>query len=147
MNSGRKAVAITGFGAVLLAVLAFSLYFFLTFRTVVVSGNSMEPTFHNGERLLVSKAYWLIGPIKEKDIVVVQGQKDSDYVIKRVYKLAGEVVDWANAPLTWSINKGEFKVPSGQLYILGDNREVSEDSRRFGPVPLDKVIGKVVVRR
>ncbi|HVL40341.1 MAG TPA: signal peptidase I [Fimbriimonadaceae bacterium] len=147
MTKGKKRAAFTGFGVVLLGVLAFSIYFFLTFRTVVVSGESMEPTFRSGQRLLVSKAYWLVGPIKEKDIVVVQGEKPTDYMIKRVYKLSGGIVDWANAPVNWAITDGEYRVPEGQLYILGDNREVSEDSRRFGPIRLDQVIGKVVVRR
>lgn len=140
-----KTKLITGFGIALLYVLAFSVFFVTNFRTVVVSGPSMLPTFHSGTRVLVSRAYWLVGPIKPKDIVVIKGE-GGEYIIKRVYKMGGETVDAYNAPRTWNLMEGEYKVPENNVYVLGDNREVSEDSRAFGPVDLNRIIGKVVVR-
>lgn len=127
-------------------ILAMTIFFYLNFTTVVVSGVSMEPTFHDKQRLLASKAYWLVGSLKEKDVVVVKQDEENDYIIKRIYKLPGEVVDWANVPGSYRLEKGEYRVPEGHVYVLGDNREVSEDSRKFGPVPIDHIIGKIVKR-
>lgn len=139
-----KKRAVTSFGVVLLFVLGFAVFFYFSFTTVVVTGNSMEPTYRNGQRLLSSRAYWLVGPIREKDVVVIRGDKPKEYFIKRVYKMAGGIVDFANVPETWSIGNGEYIVPQGHVFVLGDNREVSEDSRKYGAVPLDRIIGKIV---
>lgn len=134
----------------MIGVLAFAVFFLLNFTTVVVSGPSMLPTFKTGRRLLASKAYWLVGGLRHDDIVVVR-EKDSHagtgYFIKRVYRLAGEKVDMVNIPRTWKLRQGPFTVPEGTVYVLGDNREVSSDSREFGPVELSRIIGKVVVVR
>jgi signal peptidase I len=130
----------------LLCLLGFAIYFHLTFTTVVVSGESMLPTLKSGQRVLTSKAYWLVGPIKEKDVVVIRDDGPTGYIIKRVYKMAGQVVDWALVPDSFDFRSGEYHVPEGTVYVLGDNRQVSEDSRRFGPVPVESIIGKVVIR-
>jgi signal peptidase I len=144
MRKSRKR-ALTGFSLILLFILAFALFFNMNFRSTVVVGDSMEPTFSHGRRLLVSRAYWLVGPIQHKDIVVIKNE-DGGHTIKRVYRKGGEVVDWYNVPMGYSIEQGEFRVPDGMIYVLGDNRENSEDSRTLGPVPLDRVVGKVVIR-
>jgi signal peptidase I len=138
--------ATAGFGLTLLMVLAFAVFFNLNFKTVVVNGDSMQPTLRPGQRVLVSKAYWLIGQIRRKDIVVVQDDKPDGYFIKRVYRLPGEVVDYPNIPSTHTLASGDYVVPDGYVYVLGDNRAASEDSRTFGPIPYSKIIGKVVVR-
>lgn len=151
MRTTKKGVAITGFGTALLFVLVFAIFFYFNFTTVVVSGNSMEPTFQNGERLLASRAYWLVGQIKRRDVVVVrtQGQDpgQTGYIIKRVLGLPGDKIDGANVPDSWRVSDGPFVVPPGRVYVIGDNREVSEDSRRLGAVPLEDVLGKIVIRR
>jgi signal peptidase I len=145
MGKGKK-VAITGFGVAMLFVLAFAIFWFRQFTTVVVTGPSMLPTFENGQRLLVSKAYWLVGPIRVGDVVVIRGEDTRSYMIKRVHRMAGEAVDLANAPSEWQLTQGEYVVPAGEIYVLGDNRSVSEDSRKYGSVALSRVIGKVVLR-
>lgn len=140
-----KKVAITGFGVTLCLILGITIFFYMNFRTVVVSGNSMEPTFLSGQRLLASQAYWLVGPIRQKDVVVVK--MEGTYIIKRVYKMAGEEVDYANVPEDFRLGvDGKYVVPEGHVFVLGDNREVSEDSRKFGAIPVDRIIGKVVRR-
>lgn len=133
-----------------MAVLAFAVFFLLNFKTVVVSGPSMLPTFKSGRRLLASKAYWLVGPLRRDDVVVVREADPTagtGYFIKRIYRLAGETVDMVNVPRTYKLAEGPYKVPAGTVYVLGDNREVSSDSRELGPIELTRIIGKVVVVR
>ncbi len=142
---GRKKALITGFGSVMLFVLAFTVLFFFNFRTIEVQGPSMEPTLKTGRRLLVSSAYWLIGPIKKGDIVVVHLKDKDDIVIKRVLGLGGDKIDPNNWPDQHSLTEGDYTVPQGQVFIVGDNRLQSEDSRTFGPVTRGEVIGKVVI--
>lgn len=137
--------AFTGFGVAMLGVLGFAIFFVRNFTTVVVSGPSMLPTLRSGDRVLASKAYWLVGGIRRKDIVVVKDDNSTGYIIKRVVFLPGETVDFYNAPKTWRLKDGPFVVPADSYYVLGDNREVSEDSRVFGPVDKNRIIGKVVV--
>lgn len=148
MMAKSKRTAITGFGVVLLLILVFAIYFYMTSKTVVVSGVSMLPTFKNGQRVFVSKAYWLIGGINDRDVVVVRDDsplnKDG-YIIKRIYKQEGELVDSVNQPRDRSFAEGPYRVPEGKVYVLGDNREQSEDSRSFGPVERSKILGKVIV--
>ena len=86
----------------------------------------------------------LTGEKEGSPIVVIKDNNATGYIIMRVYRMAGETVDWYNIPRGWSLHDGEYKVPEGKIYVLGDNREVSEDSRSFGPVDLSKVIGKAV---
>jgi signal peptidase I len=136
--------AITGFGITLLFVLGFAIFFFLNFKTVVVSGKSMEETFHDGDRLLAGRAYWLIGAIRVKDVVVLKSEGGSGYIIKRVAYMSGQTVDYVNIPDSWNLGQGDFVVPAGDIYVLGDNSAVSEDSRKFGPVPQKDVMGKVI---
>ena len=135
----------------------FAMLVFLVFAALVgyyvhfavVDGISMVPTFKNGQRLTVSNAYWLVGPIKDNDIVVLHDDyKDSKtgYIVKRVYRMGGEKVDLANTPHGWSIAKGPYTVPQGTIFVLGDNWLHSEDSRVFGAVPISKVVGKVIIK-
>ena len=87
----KKTKAVTGFTLTMVMALGFAVFFYLNFKTVVVSGESMLPTFKSGQRVLVSKAYWLIGGIRPKDIVVIADENPENtdgYLIKRVYKWA-----------------------------------------------------------
>jgi len=142
-----RKVAFTGFGVALLFILAMSLIFYLNFKTVIVSGPSMEKTFKSGDRLLASRAYWLVGPIRKKDVIVIRNEDGKGYIIKRVCYMPGEQVDLWNSPRSeiWSMANGPYVVPEGSYYVLGDNRAVSEDSRTFGPVNDKRVLGKIVL--
>ncbi len=147
MRKGKKRV-ITGFGVFLMLTLVLAVFFYVDFKTIQVSGLSMFPTFKNGQRVLVSKAYWLIGPIKDKDVVVLKDPGGPGDIIKRVYKMGGEEVEWEYRPDSAPFRpQGKYVVPEGDVYLLGDNRPASEDSRKFGPVPMDKIIGKVLIYR
>jgi signal peptidase I len=140
----RKRRAVTGFGVFMLFVLAFAVFFNRNFRTVEVRGNSMWPTFKSGDRVLVSSAYWLIGPIRKNDIVVIRN-KDDTLLLKRVYAMGGDTIPFKFVPEDYSVTNGKYVVPEGKLYLLGDNYPESEDSRHYGPISPEQVIGKVVV--
>ena len=142
----RKTVIYTGFGGFLLFLLAVSVFFYYNFKTVEVEGNSMEPTLKPGQRLLVCKAYWLVGQIKDGDIVVINNPFErNEVIIKRVYRTQGETVDLQNVPDSWDVTQGQYVVPQGTIFVLGDNPAVSQDSRFYGPFDSSSVIGKVVV--
>lgn len=142
----RHKEPVTSFGIALIGVLLITVFMYFNFKTVVISGSSMEPTYQDKERILVSKAYWLIGDIQRKDVIIFKNPNGEE-VIKRVYGLPGDTVDFFNVPETWNLEQGEFRVPQGTFYVIGDNREISEDSRKYGPVDADKVLGKVVSQR
>lgn len=140
----KKGLAFTGFSVVLLFLLAACIYALKNFHVVQVSGESMEPTLKDGQRVLMSKAYWLVGPIQRNDIVVFQNPHGGPPLIKRVVGLPGDVIDFEIVPTSWSLARGEYRVPEGLLYAVGDNRPVSEDSRTLGPFEPATARGKVV---
>lgn len=143
MASKRRAL-VGGFGISLLFVLATVIWMQGHFRLVEVTGVSMEPTFKTGDRRLATNAYWLVGPIKEKDIVVIKTDDDQGYIIKRVYRTQGREVESRYTDGFHSIEQGPFIVPDDHLFVLGDNLPESEDSRVLGAFPIDHVLGKVI---
>ncbi len=118
-----------------------------SFKTVRVEGASMTPTLQPGQYMLLAKKSALSSSVKDGDIVVIDHWKDHDFIVKRVYRLAGEVVDPIETPISYW-GKEQLKpyyVPKGCVYVLGDNSKSSEDSRIFGPVPMSHIVGKVLM--
>lgn len=134
-------------------------------RTARVSGESMAPTFSDGQFLLVeSGSYWLHEP-QRGDIVVLQ-LHDQDWLftktggnqfVKRVIGLPGDTVEIRNGqvlvndqaldePYVTNRKTENIKsvvVPAGSYYVIGDNRGHSDDSRTNGPLPRDRIAGRV----
>lgn len=128
-------------------------------QVYLVEGESMEPTLHTSERLLVNKFLYLVRPPQPGEIVVLQdpGQPRRE-LIKRVIAVAGEIVEvrrgqvlvngkalkepYKNTMFTQYSDMGPLTVPSGYIFVMGDNRGRSLDSRMIGPIPLSKVEGK-----
>ena len=136
------------FTVFLFIVLVLAAIFAINFKTAVVDGQSMNPTLTNGQKVLTTKAYFLVGPIKKNDIIVLrEEQAATKYFIKRVYGLPGDRIPWSLAPQDWPLENGPFIVPEGRIYVIGDNILHSDDSRKFGPFMLENVIGKVVTWR
>jgi signal peptidase I len=126
-------------------------------ESFVVQGSSMEPTLLNSERLLVNKLVYRFHPPSPGDVIVFRYPRapDRDYV-KRVVAVAGDTIEiklgrvYVNGrlvtePYLARAGSGSFplmEVPAGHVFVLGDNRANSDDSRAFGPVPLDLIKGK-----
>jgi signal peptidase I len=104
----------------------------------VIPSISMEPAVLKGDRILVDKtAYRRIAPQKNDIIVFVYPDDRSKAFIKRIEALPGETITLADGT--------KETVPHGHIYLMGDNRENSLDSRQFGFVPLRDVMGKARV--
>ncbi len=126
-----------------------------------VYGQSMEPNLHTDQRLVIEKvSYRLHGP-QRGDVVVIQDPTGGpELLIKRVIGLPGEritVTDGrvyvdgtpiAEPYLTQptSGNGRSWVVPPLHVFVMGDNRIASRDSRIFGPVALDQIVGHAVFR-
>lgn len=144
------------------------------FSNYIVEGKSMMPTLQNGNKVVVNKIGFQIDNLKRFDVIVFHANKQEDFV-KRVIGLPGDKITYRNDHLyingkmvrepflnTYrkkiSSNKkltgdftlkeltGEEAVPNGKLFVLGDNRLDSWDSRYFGFISLDQVVGKVDLR-
>ena len=102
----------------------------------VIRTNSMAPAIVKGDRILADKTAYNRTPPRKGDIVIFIYPDDrSIKFIKRVEALPGETfVDTDGA---------SKKIPHGYIYVLGDNRNNSQDSRHFGLIPLRDVIGKM----
>jgi signal peptidase I len=122
-----------------------------------VEGQSMEPNLHTDQRLVVEKvSYRFHGPQRFDIVVLKLPSQGDELLIKRVVGLPGETVEMRDGrvyingePLddvdTRPGRKGEVAVPPLHIYVLGDNRNHSNDSRSFGPVPIENVVGRAWV--
>ncbi len=140
------------------------------FSPVVVKGASMIPTYENKDVIIVSK----ISNIDRFDHVVFKAPYEDEYYIKRVIGLPGDTVEMkedvlivngveyeepyvnrkTETPMQQRITEnftleeltGENKVPEGFIFVLGDNRLKSADSRHYGLIPIDSILGESKLR-
>ncbi|GGI38899.1 signal peptidase I [Mammaliicoccus stepanovicii] len=138
------------------------------FLGYVVDGESMEPTFHNKDRLIVNKLVKSFGEFDNGDVIVFHANKNADY-IKRVIGLPGDTVEMKNNKLYINgtkVNESYLKdnettddfstrtiqgsksdvIPNDEYLVLGDNRNNSRDSREIGFVHNKDIVGKVSLR-
>lgn len=132
------------FHAWLLVPLAIASLGWTSLKSYTVSGLSMQPTLRNGQRLLATPIINLAGGLHDGDMVVIAEGGPASYIVKRIYRIGGEVVDPLWKPIDATFDLNGYRVPEGSVYVLGDNRMVSEDSRMFGPVPVSQVVAKVI---
>ena len=157
-KSGFRRALVEILQTLLLAVL---LYFAIdaVFARVRVVNISMQPTFVEGDVLLVNKLAYKIGKLHTGDVVIFHNPSDleEDY-IKRLIGKPGDVVrvdggvvfvndipleeEYIAAPPYYT---GEWLVPQGSVFVLGDNRNQSSDSHSWGFVPLEDLVGKALV--
>ena len=149
-------------------IVAVTVLFDLAIPRSLVDGHSMEPTFYGDDRLVVSRVNYLIGTPQRGDILVFNSLVESEaaqgiMLIKRVVGLPGETVQIRDQKVyvngieldepyikepcqinrcrddSWTLGANEF-------FMMGDNRNNSRDSRRFGPVPFEHIVGQVIFR-
>jgi signal peptidase I len=125
-----------------------------------VYGSSMEPNLHTDQRLVVEKVTYRLHSPRRGDVVVIRmPERGPELLIKRVIGLSGETIEvregtvYINGqPLeeAYLVRKttgtyGPSTVPEGHVFVMGDNRGASNDSRIFGAVPLERVVGRAWV--
>lgn len=144
--------------ALLIAVVLAGFIIVFVAQSFLVHGSSMEPTLVEGQRLLVDKVTYRLRPPERGEIIVFHYPADpSRKFIKRVIGVPGDEVlivghrlilngqpvhePYIKGPIFESF--GPVTVPDGHVFVLGDNRNNSDDSRfpDVGPVPLDLVVG------
>jgi signal peptidase I len=137
---------------------------------VIVRGDSMDVTLKNGQILFLSKISYRIEDIKRFDIVVIRDE-DNDLIIKRIIGLPGDYIEYRDNKLYINNkkvndkyaygetedfnleeiceiknNKCQGKIPQSMYLALGDNREVSADSRVKGLFNKKQILGKATLR-
>lgn len=157
---------------VMVAVFAFVCVFTFFFRNVTVVGESMEQTLYNNDRLVARK--FMYTP-ERGDIVIVHSQNMNEVIVKRIIGMPNDTVEidykenavyingerlnesYVNEAMTErevfapsfkdaETGKYIYRVPFGKYFILGDNRNHSTDSRIFGFVTRDEILGKTFFR-
>ena len=125
-----------------------------------VSGISMEPGLTNGEHVIVIQSHGFYNPHRGDVIVFHNPQNSNEDLVKRVIGLPGDTITtdishlwvnntllnesaYVNAPPNTPLNPSAstWHIPPNEYFVLGDNRPVSYDSRYFGPIPKDDIIG------
>ncbi|MCC6891779.1 MAG: signal peptidase I [Anaerolineae bacterium] len=134
-------------------------------RSVVLS-TSMQPNLVEGQRLLISRVHYLFGKPQRGDIVVFEPapfQETQDRLIKRLIGLPGETIEfreqsvyingklleesYLNEPCKSAFCPDEaWDLAADEYFMMGDNRNRSRDSRAFGPIKHQQIVGRAIVR-
>ncbi|TGB05264.1 signal peptidase I [Halobacillus salinus] len=157
---------------VLLALLLAFVFRSYLFASYIVDGESMEPTLFDGNLLMVNKVIYDWQHVGRQDVIVFHANEKEDYV-KRVIGVEGDDIEFKDDKLyvngepipeayldalrpndgrpftkdfTLEEVTGVRQVPAGHIFVMGDNRRDSLDSRYFGFVSVDTIVGKVDVR-
>lgn len=160
-------------GVFLIAFAVFALVRTFVVAPFTVPSESMLPTIQVGDNIFAQKVSLELGqPVKRGDIVVFDNpveHSDHEILVKRVIAVGGQTVDFRDGavyvdgealnepfvqgeswPLTVQADDLElsfpYTVPDGHVWMMGDNRENSADSRYFGPVPQENLIGVAFFR-
>ncbi len=141
----------------------------LFFKPIVVKQESMQPTFYSNDYVIVSRqAYNLFGDVERGDVIVfksdlVDENGEQKHLIKRVIAVGGDTIEirdgyvYLNGEMLdepyvaeegISGEMGSVTVEGGKMFVMGDNRRVSQDSRspELGQVEESSIVGKVVLR-
>lgn len=159
-----------------LALLIVGLLYAFVIKPYNVKGDSMDPTLKDGERVIVNKLGKTFGHLDRGNVIVFHADENSDYVKRIIgvpgdhieykhdvlyvngKKTAEPYLDYNMKhknyeEITGSFKSsdlpnsgGQYKIPTDKYLVLGDNREVSKDSRAFGLIDKKQIVGKVSLR-
>jgi signal peptidase I len=144
-------------GTVLPAVLIALFVNVFVAQAMVVHGPSMQPNLHYDQRVMVEKVtYRLMHGPRRGDVVVIDVPREDEPLIKRIVALPGETVEVRGGRVfvdgrlqeePWTTRQGgpdypPTVMPPLHVFVLGDNRGSSRDSRSFGPVSVDQIVGR-----
>lgn len=147
--------------SVLPAVLIAVLLNLFIIQPTKVRGQSMEPTLHSNEYLLVEKISFRLRAPRRGDVIVFKyPRNETENFIKRVIAVPGETVEIVagrvyidgrplGEPYLLQLPRESMpptRIPEGKLFVLGDNRLNSTDSRAFGMVTMDEIVGRAWLR-
>ncbi|HHU6751343.1 TPA: signal peptidase I [Staphylococcus pseudintermedius] len=159
-----------------LALLIVGLLYAFVIKPYNIKGDSMDPTLKDGERVIVNKIGKTLGHLDNGNVIVFHADETNDYVKRIIGKPGDHVVykndqlylngkkvdepylDYNLKHKTYEQITGSFdskdlpgsngqeQIPKDKYLVLGDNREVSKDSRAFGLIDKDQIVGKVAFR-
>lgn len=147
------------------AAIVFPIRLFVA-QPFIVSGASMEPTFDNGQYLIVDELSYRFGGPERGDVVIFRYPKNPrEFFIKRVIGLPGETVSIEGGTVLvkhtdgtatvldepYVISRGnggnkEYPLGEDEFFVMGDNRPESSDSRTWGVLPRQNIVGRAFVR-
>lgn len=160
-NRKSKSALLEILESVAIAVLLAVLIRMFLFQPFIIPSESMYPTLQIGDRIMVNKLSYHIGDPDRGDVIVFKYPQDpSRDFVKRLIAKGGETVEirdsklYINGQLTPEeylppdLDFGDYGpevVPPGTYFMLGDNRNSSDDSRSWGMLPEENIIGKAVI--
>jgi signal peptidase I len=137
-------------------------YFILFFIQISrVQGSSMEPTYNEGNIVIVEKIFYKMGSPSNNDIIVVNADLANRHYIKRVVGVSGDHLEIKDGKLYRNDELVEedyikepmlqtdmvIDIPEGKVFVMGDNRNNSSDSRQLGYYDIkDDIVGKVILK-
>ncbi len=156
-RSGVVRFALDIFETLVLSLVLFAVINAISAR-IRVDGFSMEPTLKTGEFVIVNKLAYKFNLPDRGDVIVFHYPRDPQQeYIKRVIGLPGDTITISNGQVLVNgqaidepyiaaepAYESQWTVPEDSLFVLGDNRNNSSDSHSWGPVPMEKVIGKAI---
>ncbi len=147
------------------AAIVFPIRLFVA-QPFIVSGASMDPTFNNGQYLIVDELSYRLQEPNRGDVIIFRYPKNpKEFFIKRIIGLPGETVSINGNTITiaktdgstvslsepYVINRGNgsmrsYPLKNDEYFVMGDNRPESSDSRVWGVLPRDNIVGRAFVR-
>ncbi len=141
---------------------------YFLFQPFYVRGASMEPSFYDNQYLIIDEITYRFTEPKRGEVVVIKPvTTQTDYLIKRIIGLPGETLEIRNGEVmirnqqypdgivleetylgegVYTSGTKSATLDSDEYYVMGDNRSVSLDSRSFGPLPEDNIVGRAWLR-
>lgn len=149
---------------ILMVLLAIAVVFLVNnylYSLITVDGNSMQDTLNDGDRLFVKKIGLSADDLETDDLIYFKGIDDR-YYVKRVIGTPGQVIEiinghvfvngvqkqeeYINEDFTETYDQNKWTLGPNQFFVLGDNRykDLSKDSRLFGPINFEQIEGKII---